>query len=98
MPAPLPGFAGDPPLEQVSDFFNEVKDFSERAGELIRRSFDEAIMGPRRGRFVLSDLDPTEKAYIGLRVQLLFQGEFELPKGTKLDCKINGMRLISSLL
>ena len=47
-------------------------------------------MGPRRGRFVLSDLDPTEKAYIGLRVQLLLQGEFELPKGARLDCKIEG--------
>jgi hypothetical protein len=80
----------DTPLEKVSAFLSAQLDFEERAGEVIRRSFDEAIMGPHRGRFAISELDPTEKAYIGLRVQLLLQGEFELSKGTKLDCEIAG--------
>jgi hypothetical protein len=57
---------------------------------VIRRAFDEAIMGPSRGRFAVAQLDKTEKAYIGLRVQLLLQGELSLEGGKKLDCLIEG--------
>jgi hypothetical protein len=80
----------DPGLAQVFAALGAIGDFEGQAGEAIRRAFDEAIMGPRRGRFAIKELDPTEKAYIGLRVQLLLQGEFDLAKGTKLDCNIAG--------
>ena len=63
----------DPALEDVSTFLLTRPDFAVRTGEVIRRAFDEATMGARRGLFAISELNPTEKAYIGLRVQLLLQ-------------------------
>ena len=80
----------DDSLHDVKEFFLAKLQFAERVGEVLRRAFDEAIMGPQRGHFELAQLNPTEKAYIGLRIQLLFEGEFELAKGDVMDFRISG--------
>jgi hypothetical protein len=78
----------DGALEVVRKKIRGWSDLSTRIGDVIRQAFDEAVMASKHGKFAVSELDKTEKAYIGLRVQLLLQGEFELSGGGKLDCNI----------
>jgi len=42
----------------------------------------------RTGRWAVSSLEKTEKTYIGTKVEILFKFDFELPRGTKLDFRL----------
>jgi hypothetical protein len=57
---------------------------------LIRQAIDEVIDAPRTGRVHASELEKTEKTYIGTKVEILVRNFFRLPKGI-LDLKIDGM-------
>lgn len=57
-------------------------------GELIRQAIDEVLDGPRTGRFRLDQLDQTEKAYIGTRIEHIIQAFFGFGPGTLADVKI----------
>lgn len=57
--------------------------------ELVRLAIDEVIDTARSGRFRFDELDSTEKAYIGVRVEILFRSKFSLERG-KLDVVIAG--------
>lgn len=56
---------------------------------LVRLAIDEVIDPGRSGRLRFSELEPTEKAYIGVRTEILFRNEFSLERG-KLDVVIAG--------
>ena len=76
------------------------KDLVKRAGSmerlradlprLIREAIDEVIDTPRTGRVHASELEKTEKTYIGTKVEILVRNYFKLPKGI-LDLKIDGL-------
>jgi Restriction endonuclease NaeI len=57
---------------------------------LIRQAIDEVIDAPRTGRVHSSELEKTEKTYIGTKVEILVRNFFHLPKGI-LDLKIDGL-------
>jgi hypothetical protein len=55
---------------------------------LIRKAIDEVIDAPRTGRVYASELEKTEKTYIGTKVEILVRNFLRLPKGI-LDLKID---------
>jgi hypothetical protein len=57
---------------------------------LIRAAIDEVIDAPRTGRVHASELEKTEKTYIGTKVEILVRNFFRLPKGI-LDLTIDGL-------
>jgi hypothetical protein len=57
---------------------------------LIRQAIDEVIDTPRTGRVHASELEKTEKTYIGTKVEILVRNYFGLPKGI-LDLQIDGL-------
>jgi Restriction endonuclease NaeI len=64
--------------------------FRRRFPALIRQSIDEVIDTPRTGRVFASELEKTEKTYIGTKVEIIVRSFFRLPKGI-LDLKIAGL-------
>ena len=63
--------------------------FEQRMVQLVRQAIDEVIDTGRSGRFVFSELETTENAYIGVRTEILFRNEFSLERG-RLDVVIAG--------
>ncbi len=57
---------------------------------LIRAAIDEVIDTPRTGRVHASELEKTEKTYIGTKIEILVRNFFHLPKGI-LDLRIDGL-------
>lgn len=57
---------------------------------LIRAAIDEVIDAPRTGRVHASELEKTEKTYIGTKIEILVRNYFRLPKGI-LDLTIDGL-------
>lgn len=58
--------------------------------ELFRKALDEVIDTPRSGRRHVTDLEKTEKTYIGTKLEILIRNYLGLPKGL-LDLKIDGL-------
>jgi len=78
----------DPGLARVVEFFLQINGFELQAAETLRRALDEVIDGMRTGRWSVNSLEKTEKTYIGTKVEILFKFDFELPKGNKLDIRV----------
>jgi hypothetical protein len=78
----------DPGLAKVVEFFLQINGFEAQAAETLRRALDEVIDGMRTGRWSVNSLEKTEKTYIGTKVEILFKFDFELPKGSKLDIRV----------
>jgi len=57
---------------------------------LMRQAIDEVIDAPRTGRVFASELEKTEKTYIGTKAEILIRNYFRLPKGI-LDLRIDGL-------
>lgn len=64
--------------------------FQNALPELFRKALDEVIDTPRTGRRLVSDLEKTEKTYIGTKMEILIRNFLELPKGL-LDLDIDGV-------
>lgn len=79
------GSATDPGLEAVVAWFRAQEAMAERFGAAIRRSFDEVFDGQRTGRFSLDQLSKVEKTYIGTKVEIVVQAEFDLRRGHRMD-------------
>lgn len=60
---------------------------------IIRKSLDEVIDGPRTGRKYLSELEKTEKTYIGTKVEILTRSLLNLQKGNKLDLMVGNQEV-----
>jgi hypothetical protein len=78
----------DQGLAKVIEFFLQINGFENQAAETLRRALDEVIDGMRTGRWSVDSLEKTEKTYIGTKVEILFKFDFELPKGNKLDFRV----------
>lgn len=83
----------DQDVEKVIVYFSRVKNIQERFSEVIRRSFDEVIDGPRTGRFIYRQLEKTEKTYLGTKVEILLRSAFELERGNVMDYTISGVEV-----
>jgi hypothetical protein len=84
-------------LATVSDFLLKkaggIDIFSEKVPALFRKAIDEVIDAPRTSRFVFSELEKTEKTYVGTKFEILLRNYLKLPKGDVLDLNVNGMEV-----
>lgn len=64
--------------------------FEERLRGFFRSAIDEVIDTARTGRFFLSDLEKTEKTYLGTKFENLLRDWLQVPRGVFLDLKIGG--------
>lgn len=56
----------------------------------FRSAIDEVIDTARTGRFFLSDLEKTEKTYLGTKFEILLRDWLQLPRGIVLDLLVGG--------
>ena len=64
--------------------------FEERLRSFFRSAIDEVIDTARTRRFFLSDLEKTEKTYLGTKFEILLRDWLQVPHGVLLDLKIGG--------
>lgn len=74
---------------ELLEISNGSSGFVTMMTSLVRLAIDEVIDPGRSGRLRFSELETTEKAYIGVRTEILFRNEFSLERG-KLDVVIAG--------
>ena len=60
---------------------------------LLRQSIDEVIDASRSRRFVFSELQSTEKAYVGTKVEILLMNHLGLDRGSVLDVLVDGIEV-----
>jgi hypothetical protein len=80
----------DPALDAVEVWFRAQGDLDETFHRLIRQGLDEVIDGGRTGRWSLTQLESTEKTYIGTKMEILIRSEFELPRERPMDTVVAG--------
>ncbi|WP_051229565.1 NaeI family type II restriction endonuclease [Paludibacterium yongneupense] len=80
----------DPALIEVANYIVAKPNLDEIIGQYIRQAFDEVIDGPRTGRYAISQLEKTEKTYIGTKIEIILRAELGLGRGKKLDNFICG--------
>lgn len=95
---PLPvGHADHADLAKLEhDLFAAVggKDlFEEKLRSFFRSAIDEVIDTARTERYFLSDLEKTEKTYLGTKFEILLRDWLQVPKGVLLDLKIGGQEV-----
>ena len=64
--------------------------FEEKLRSFFRSAIDEVIDTARTGRYFLSDLEKTEKTYLGTKFEILLRDWLQVPKGVMLDLLIGG--------
>ena len=62
--------------------------FEEKLRSFFRSAIDEVIDTARTGRFFLSDLEKTEKTYLGTKFEILLRDWMQVPRGVVLDLLI----------
>ncbi|MCJ2188081.1 NaeI family type II restriction endonuclease [Novosphingobium beihaiensis] len=62
--------------------------FQERLRSFFRSAIDEVIDTARTGRYFLSDLEKTEKTYLGTKFEILLRDWLQVPHGLVLDLLI----------
>jgi hypothetical protein len=78
-PANAPGPGLDSELDTAFDFF--LPDCRRKMGRLIRRGTDEIIATARTRRWNLDQCNNQEKAYLGVNIENLVRGEYNLGDG-----------------
>lgn len=76
-----------------TDLLSAVKGkelFEEKLRSFFRSAIDEVIDTARTGRYFLSDLEKTEKTYLGTKFEILLRDWLQVPKGVVLDLLIGG--------
>lgn len=66
------------------------KIFEEKLRSFFRSAIDEVIDTARTGRFLLSDIEKTEKTYLGTKFEILLRDWLQVPRGIILDLLIGG--------
>lgn len=89
--------SSDPALDDVEAWFRAQPNLAERLGWCFRQAIDEMIDTRRTGRYSIAQLNAQEKAFIGVKVETVVRGAFELPyrphgkdfliAGHEVDCK-----------
>ncbi|SEG12768.1 Restriction endonuclease NaeI [Bryocella elongata] len=69
------------------------KQFCAEVPTLIRRAIDEVIDTGRSGRFLIDELEKTEKTYIGTKVEILLRNYLGAPWGKLLDLNLRGVEV-----
>lgn len=64
--------------------------FEDKLRSFFRSAIDEVIDTARTGRYFLSDLEKTEKTYLGTKFEILLRDWLEVPHGVILDLLIGG--------
>ena len=64
--------------------------FIEKLRSFFRSAIDEVIDTARTGRYFLTDLEKTEKTYLGTKFEILLRDWLGVPKGIVLDLLIGG--------
>lgn len=67
--------------------------FEEKLRSFFRSAIDEVIDTARTGRFFLSDLEKTEKTYLGTKFEILLRDWLQVPRGILLDLQIGGQEV-----
>ncbi len=62
----------------------------EKLRSFFRSAIDEVIDTARSGRFFFSQLEKTEKTYLGTKFEILLRDWLQVPKGVRLDLLIGG--------
>lgn len=62
--------------------------FQEKLRGFFRSAIDEVIDTARTARFFFSDLEKTEKTYLGTKFEIILRDWLDVPKGIKLDLQI----------
>jgi Restriction endonuclease NaeI len=79
-----------------TDLLDAVKGqelFEEKLRSFFRSAIDEVIDTARTSRFFLSDLEKTEKTYLGTKFEILLRDWLQVPKGVALDLLIGGQEV-----
>jgi len=94
---PIGGKSGEPvsavddALDEVERWFRAQSDHLEELfGEAIRQAIDEVLDGARTGRFLVSDLETTEKTYIGTKIEIVVRSALGLQREGPLDTLVAG--------
>ena len=64
--------------------------FEEKLRSFFRSAIDEVIDTARTGRFILAELEKTEKTYLGTKFEILLRDWLQVPRGVVLDLLIGG--------
>jgi hypothetical protein len=67
--------------------------FSAEIPQILRRALDEVIDAPRTNRFTISEIEKTEKTYLGTKIEILVRWFLNLPKGKILDLSLGGVEV-----
>jgi len=62
----------------------------EKLRSFFRAAIDEVIDTARSGRYYFSDLEKTEKTYLGTKFEILLRDWLQVPRGIRLDLLIGG--------
>ena len=68
-------------------------EFARKVPGIFRQAVDEVVDAPRTNRFVLDELEKTEKTYLGTKVEILLRNMLGLPKGNVLDLSVDGVEV-----
>lgn len=79
--------------ENLIDAVGGWGDFEEKLRGFFRSAIDEVIDTARTGRFFLSDLEKTEKTYLGTKFEILLRDWLQVPRGVVLDLLIGGQEV-----
>lgn len=78
-------------LEQnLLDAVGGFSAFASKLRSFFRSAIDEVIDTARTDRFFMSDLEKTEKTYLGTKFEILLRDWLQVPKGVLLDLLIGG--------
>ncbi len=70
-----------------------IEKFEEKLRSFFRSAIDEVIDTARTSRYFLSDLEKTEKTYLGTKFEILLRDWLDVPHGVVLDLKIGGQEV-----
>jgi hypothetical protein len=79
--------AVDPALDEVEAWFRAQPKYEQRLRDVVRTAIDEMIDTPRTGRYRIEQLNTQEKAFIGVKVEHVLRGEFDLPRASRAKAK-----------
>lgn len=86
----------DEAMEEILHWFHKQSRCQERFGQVFRKAIDEVLDGQRTGRFDLyskkrgSEVEKTEKTYLGTKIEIVTRAEFNIQHGDSLDYEISG--------
>ncbi len=70
-----------------------IEAFEQKLRSFFRSAIDEVIDTARTGRYVLADLEKTEKTYLGTKFEILLRDWLDVPHGVILDLQIGGQEV-----